>query len=81
MKEIYIAKDGKEFVTKTACQEYEYYEFEIPLVKEVGFIDENNCYLLFNIERQRVEHFYDAVCKIIIHNEEELKQFNKYTVD
>lgn len=81
MNEIYIAKDGKEFVTKTACQEYEYYELEIPLVKEVGFIDENNCYLLFNIERQRVEHFYDAVCKIIIHNEEELKQFNKYVVD
>lgn len=42
MKEIYIAKDGKEFTNRTACEEYEYYKLEVPLIKEVGFIDENN---------------------------------------
>lgn len=79
MKEIYIAKDGKEFTNRTACEEYEYYKLEVPLIKEVGFIDENNCFLFFTIENE--ESFYGKVCKIIIHNDEELRQFNKYAVD
>ena len=80
MKEIYIADDGRQFENKEECENYEYYELKIPLMKNIEFLDEDNKKLSF-IEREDDEQFFLDVEKIIIHSGEELNQFHIYARD
>lgn len=81
MKEIYIADDGRQFEDKEKCENYEYYELKIPLIKNIEFLDEDNKKLSFKEEAKDEEEFFMNVEKIIIHSKEELNQFRIYARD
>lgn len=74
MRVIYIADDGTEFDDETECYEYEVGK-KHPCLMNVKFFDKNGN--MFGIDKNHIYAYstYNNSEKIIIHDEDELKDF------
>ena len=78
MKILYQAEDGTIFENEYACEDYENSLIHIHLYS-IELFDENTCSYSFDKEHITDDDFYNHSEIIIIHDEDELKDFQWVT--